>query len=177
MKYAADTKSTVSSSPEEPVTTQELGAYPAISVNEYRDGPIEEIVVHYVRINHSSGKTIENKAVGNRQQEENIQSAELDSMLDFETLLKETAAYPNLIEEQCCLEANKLLQIPEDYKQVAKRLTPRWGITMVDDRVILPKSLRYAALNALHFGHPGINKMCCNATTFWWPNMRADIEK
>ena len=48
---------------------------------------------------------------------------------------------------------------------------------MVDDRIIIPRSLRYAALNALHFGHPGINKMCNDAVIFWWPNMRSDIEK
>ena len=29
---------------------------------------------------------------------------------------------------------------------------------MVDDRIVVPKSLRYAALNALHFGHPGNKK-------------------
>ena len=60
---------------------------------------------------------------------------------------------------------------------MAKRLTHRWGITMVDDRIIIPKSLRYAALNALHFGHLGINKMCNDAAIFWWPNMRAVIKK
>ena len=36
---AADTESTTSSSPEEPVTTQEPGAYPASPVQEYRHGP------------------------------------------------------------------------------------------------------------------------------------------
>ena len=48
---------------------------------------------------------------------------------------------------------------------------------MVDDRIVIPKSLRYAALNALHFGLPGINKMCNGAAIFWWPNMREDFEK
>ena len=48
---------------------------------------------------------------------------------------------------------------------------------MVDDRIIVPKSLRYAALNALHFGNPGINKMWSDATIFCWPNMREDVEK
>ena len=46
-----------------------------------------------------------------------------------------------------------------------------------DYRIIISKSLRYAALNALHFGYPGINKICNDATTFRWPNMRSDIEK
>ena len=60
---------------------------------------------------------------------------------------------------------------------MAKTLTLRWGIIMVDDSIIIPKTLRYAALNALHFGQHGINKMCSDATTFYWPNMREDIKK
>ena len=69
-KLATDTLSTASSS-EEPVTTQEPGAHPVIFVQGYRDDPIEEIAVHYVRIN----RIIENEAVQNRQQEENVRSA------------------------------------------------------------------------------------------------------
>ena len=98
-------------------------------------------------------------------------------MLDLETLIKETSADPDLIELQCCLEDKNMLAIPEDYKHVAKRLTRRWGITMVDDRIIIPKSLRYAALNALHFGHSGVSTMCNDALIFWWSNMRADIRE
>ena len=40
------------------------------------------------------------------------------------------------------IEDNNTQAIPDDYKQVAKKLTHRWGITMVDDRIIIPKSLR-----------------------------------
>ena len=98
-------------------------------------------------------------------------------MLDLETLIKKTAQNPDLIEVQCCLEDDKPLQIPEDYRLVVKRLTHRWGIMMVDDRIIIHKSLRYAALSALHFGQPGMNKMCNDATIYWWQNMQADIEK
>ena len=98
-------------------------------------------------------------------------------MLDLETLIKETAADPDLIEVHGCIEDNNIQVIRKDYKQVARKLTHCRGITMVDDRIIIPKRLRYAALNALRFGHPGINKMCNDAVIFWWPNMRADIEK
>ena len=48
---------------------------------------------------------------------------------------------------------------------------------MVDDRIIIPKSLRYAALKALYSGQPRIKKMFSDATIFSWPNMREDIEK
>ena len=98
-------------------------------------------------------------------------------MLDLETLIKETAADPHLIELQCCIEDDNLNQAPEDYKPIIKRLTHRCGITMVDDRIIIPGGLRYAALNPLHFGHPGIDKICGDTAVFWWPNMRADIER
>ena len=110
---------------------------------------------------------METKAKRNKQQD-NVRSDELDFMLDLETLIKETTAGPELIVTN---------MIPNEYRTVAKKLTHRWGIIMVDDRIVIPKSLRYAALNALHFGHPGINKMCSDAMIFWWPNMWEDIEK
>ena len=78
MEINRETESTTSSTPEEPVTTQEPGAYPAIPVQEFRDGPIEEIAVRYVRIDGVK----ENKTVRNKKQEDNIRAAELDFMLD-----------------------------------------------------------------------------------------------
>ena len=79
-----ETESTTSNNSGDAVVTHDFGAYPAIPVQEYRDGPIEEIAVHYVRINC----IVEQKAKRNRQQEENIRTAELDFMLDLETLIK-----------------------------------------------------------------------------------------
>ena len=68
-----DAESTTSNNSEEAVATHEPGAYPAIPVQEYRDGPIEEIAVHYVRINR-----VETKAKRNKQQD-NVRSAELNA--------------------------------------------------------------------------------------------------
>ena len=135
-----DTESTASNNSEEAITTHEPGTYPAIPVQEYRDGPIEETAVHYVRIN----RVVEEKAKRNKQQEDNNRSAELDFMLDLETIIKETAADPDLIELNCCIEDNNLEQIPQNYRTVAKKLSHRWGIIMVDDHIVVPKSLRYA---------------------------------
>ena len=158
-----DTESTASNNSEEAISTHETGTYPAIPVQEYRAGPIEEIAVHYVRIN----RVVEEKAKRNKLQEDNVRPAELDFMLELETIIKQTAADPDLIELNCCIDDNNLEQIPQNYRTVAKKLTHRWGIIMVDDRIVVPKSLRYAALNALHFEHRGRNKMCNDATIFW----------
>ena len=99
------------------MVSHEPGAYPAIPVQEYRDGLIEEIAVHYVRIN----RIVEQRAKRNRQQEDNIRSAELDFMLDLETVIKEIASDTDLIELNCCIEDNNMDQIPQNYKTVSKK--------------------------------------------------------
>ena len=107
-----------------------------------------------------------------------ISVVDLDYAYGQMKLAPETSKHcPDLIELNCCIEDNKWDQIPQNYETVAKKLTYRWGIILVDDRIVIPKSLRYAAFNALHFGHPGISKMYNDAAIFWWPNMREDIEK
>ena len=46
-----DAESSICNNSEETVATHEPGAYLALPVQEYRDGPIEEIAVHYELIN------------------------------------------------------------------------------------------------------------------------------
>ena len=115
---------------------------------------------------------MEEKAKRNKQQEDNVKSVALDFKLDLETLIKETAADPELIELKCCLEENSTNLIPNNYRAVVKKLTHCWGNIMVDDRVIIPKSLRYACRTQ----RPTF-RTCSDATIFWWPNMRKDNEK
>ena len=70
-------------------------------------------------------------------------------MFGLGTLIKETASDPNLIELNCCLEDSKTNQLPNDYKTVVEKFTHRWdcGIIMADYRIIMPKTLRYTAVN------------------------------
>ena len=98
------------------MTIHEPGAYPAIPGQEYCDGTIEDIAVHHVRIN----RVVEQKTTRKKQQGDNIRAAELDFMLDLETLIKETAADSDLIKLNCCLEENNSNQIPHDYRTVAE---------------------------------------------------------
>ena len=127
-----DAECTISSNAVEAVVTHEPGAYPAIPVQEYRDDPIEEIAVHCLRIN----RVVEDKAKCNTQQED-VRSADLNFMLDLETLIEKTSANSDLIELNCCIKDNNTNQIPNNYKSVVKKLTHRWGIIMVDDRIMI----------------------------------------
>ena len=77
----------------------------------------------------------------------------MSAELGLKPLFKETPADSDLFELNCCVEDNNTSQTPNDYKTVAKKLNYRWGIIMADQRIIVPKTLHYAALNALHFGH------------------------
>ena len=97
---------------------------------------VSRYAVHYVQMN----REVEQNATRNKQQEDNIRAAELDFLLDLETIIKETAADPDLLELNCCLEDNNSNQLPPStkYRAVAKKLTHRWGIIMVGFRIIIP---------------------------------------
>ena len=86
----SDAESTATTNSDEAVATHEPGAYPAIPVQDFRDGPIEEIAVHYVRVS----RVLEQKAARNNQQEDNVRAAELDFMLNLEILFKEWPETP-----------------------------------------------------------------------------------
>ena len=166
--YDKEQNSTVSSESE--VVVESSQDYPAVKVHEYGDG--ESKIISYIRIN----RVAETNFTSTQRAEENVRKAEMDFMLDLQSIIKETAADPEILKVKLCLERDRKEQIPEEYKGVAKKLTTRGGELLVDDRIVVPKSLRSSALNSLHFGHPGITRMCQEAQIFWWPGMRREIE-
>ena len=60
---------------------------------------------------------------------------------------------------QCSLENGTLQLVTKSYKQLAEKLTHRKEILLVDERIIIQKSLRYTVLNELHFGHHRVNEI------------------
>ena len=47
---------------------------------------------------------------------------------------------------------------------------------MLQNRIVIPTSLRPAVLQHLHSSHPGVQAMLSRATqTVYWPNFRRDI--
>ena len=98
-------------------------------MQEYRDGPIEEVAVHCARINRSTPTARGQHPICRARFHARSRNRDTN-----------TAADPDSIEIKCCLEEKSLQQNPEDYKQVAERLTHRCGITLVDGRDFLPKT-------------------------------------
>ena len=67
--------------------------------------------------------------------------------------------------------------IPEEYLAHKKKLSSRFGLVFIEDKIIVPENLRTTIISLLHKGHPAINKMSLAARHFWWPRMTEAIQK
>ena len=74
---------------------------------------------------------------------------------------------------------------PVSIKELNKNLTPFWNIRnslhvadMDGDRVIIPPTLRYRALQILHSAHQGVSSMEARAQSLiYWPGISVDIQQ
>ena len=67
--------------------------------------------------------------------------------------------------------------MPEEYQTYKKKLSSRFGLVFIEDKIIVPKNLRETVISLLHKGHPAINKMTLAARHFWWPRRTEAIQK
>ena len=65
---------------------------------------------------------------------------------------------------------------PEHYRQQFENISTRWGLTFINEKIIIPAELRKKLLETLHFGHAGTTKMTAEAKIFWRPNINKNIE-
>ena len=66
---------------------------------------------------------------------------------------------------------------PEHYRPHFENMSSKWGLTFLNDKIVVPTELRKKLLDTLHFGHAGTTKMTAEAKNFWWPNINKDIEE
>ncbi|CAH8556556.1 unnamed protein product [Schistosoma rodhaini] len=72
--------------------------------------------------------------------------------------------------------ANLKRRFPVYYSKRDELSTTPDGILCLNDRVVIPPSLRKPVLDDLHSGHLGVEKMKSLARlTCWWPEINADI--
>ena len=71
---------------------------------------------------------------------------------------------------------SKLDAILHEYWEVRDRLITFNNFILLEDRLVLPKSIRKHALSVLHSAHQGVTNMQARAkATIYWPGMNADI--
>ena len=97
-------------------------------------------------------------------------------MLDLKSLFAKSATDAELNRVTLALNREDRSMAPEHNRQQFENISTRWGLTFVNDKIIVPTELRKKLLDTLHFGHAETTKITTEAKIFWWPNINNDIE-
>ena len=127
--------------------------------------------VHYVKMGHAP------RIAADWNLEQAVRETEKNFSTDIQLLMNETTNDPNLLKTLVCLERQQHEMIPEEYQMYRRKLSSRFGLVSMEDRIIVPKHLRTTVISLLHKGHPAIKKMTLAAPHFWWPKMTDAIQK
>ena len=128
---------------------------------------------HYVQINQIIGVVTE----GKKATEETIKKTEMDFMLDLKNLIAKSTTDAELHRVKLALNREDRNMAPEHYRPHFENISSKWGLTFLNDKIVVPTELRKKLLDTLHFGNAGTTKMIAEAKIFWWPNINKDSEE
>ena len=131
--------------------------------------------VQYVKMGHAPKEAALDE--NNWDLEQTVQETEKNFSTDLQLLMTETTNDPTLLKTLVSLERQQHELIPEDYQMHKRKLSSRFGLVFIEDKIIVPKNLRATIISLLHKGHPAINKMTLATRDFWWPRMTEAIQK
>ena len=131
--------------------------------------------VQYVKMGHAP--RIAALEENNWDLEQAVRETEKIFSTDLQLLMTETTNDPILLKTLVCLERQQHGLIPEEYQTHRKKLSTRFGLVFIEDKIIVPKNLRATVISLLHKGHPATNKMTLAARHFGWPRMTEAIQK
>ena len=110
-----------------------------------------------------------------------INNQEDDNVLTWEMLAQECSKCPDYKELHAYVVNNEKQTLPDKlklYARVIKELTTLGPVVMLNNRVVIPSSLRHSVLRHLHSAHGGTQSMIARAMEdVYWPNYISDIEK
>ena len=109
--------------------------------------------------------------------EQAVRETEKDFSTDLQLLMTETTNDASLVKTLVCLERQQHELIPEEYLSYRRKLSSRFGLVFMEDKIVVPKNQRTTVISLLHKGHPAINKMTLAAQHLWWPRITEAIQK
>ena len=109
---------------------------------------------HYKQINQIIGVVTERK----KATEETIKKAEMDFMLDLKNLIAKSTTDAELNRVKLALIREDPNMAPEHYRPHFENISPKWGLTFLNDKIVVPTKFRKKLLDTLHFGHAGTKK-------------------
>ena len=100
----------------------------------------------------------------------------MDFMLDLKSMIAKSATDAELNRVKVALNLEDCSMAPEHYRQQFEDLSMKWGLTFLNDNIIVPTELRKKLLYPLHLGHTGTTKITAEAKICCWPTINGDIE-
>ena len=91
--------------------------------------------------------------------EQAVRETEKNFSTDLQLLRTETTNDPILLKTFVCLERQQHFLIPDEYQPHKKKLSSRFGLFFIEDKIIVRKKFRTTIISLLHKGHPAINRM------------------
>ena len=102
---------------------------------------------------------------------------EMDLMLDLKNLIAKSTTDAELNRVKLALNREDRNMAPEHYRPHFENISSKWGLTFLNDKIVVPTELRKKLLDTLHFGNAETTKMIAEAKIFWWSNINKDIEE
>ena len=102
---------------------------------------------------------------------------EMDLMLDLKNLIAKSTTDAELNRVKLALNREDRNMAPELYRPHFENISSKWGLTFLNDKIVVPTELRKKLLDTLHFGNAGTTKMIAEAKIFWWSNINKDNEE
>ena len=113
--------------------------------------------MQYVKMGHAPNVIAQED--NNWHLEQAVRETEKNFSTDLQLLMDETTNYPTLLKTLVCLERQQQDQISDENQPYKKKLSSRFGLVSIEDKIIVPKNLRTTIISLLHKGHRAINKM------------------
>ena len=123
------------------------------------------------------------------QQENEVPDIRVDSIMEYQSIIdipelekaaRQDPGYISLLEMTKHKIPNQRQMMSEDTKPywfVRDKLSPYGDLVLMDEKIVIPKSLRGRVLKDLHAAHQGANSMLARANqSIFWPGMTADIK-
>ena len=83
-------------------------------------------------------------------QEQTVRETDTKVSTDLQQLMTETTNDVNLLKTLVCLERQQHELIPEEYQIFRRKLSSRFGLVFMEDRIIVLKNLRTTVIRLLH---------------------------
>ena len=73
-------------------------------------------------------------------------------------------------------DSTKINRLPMPWREKFRCLSlDQHDFIYMDERLVIPKTLRPIILRSLHYGHPGRNVMLATVSNVWWPRLHREV--